>query len=68
MFVCNGLVPKSLIYLMKELSYYLLILAMVSIYLNISFKTIFSDGYKIFSLTFVILAQLSFIITFKYFS
>ena len=71
MFVCNaGLVPKSLIYLMKELSYYLLILAMVSIGLNISFKTIFSDGYKIFSLTFLsFLVQLSFIITFvKYFS
>ena len=71
MFVCNtGLVPEPLIYLMNQLSFYLLILAMVSIGLNISFKTIFSDGHKIFSLTFLsFLVQFSFIIIFiKYFS
>ena len=66
MFACNiGLVPKPIIYLMKQLSDYLLVLAMVSIGLNISFKTIFSDGYKIFSLTlFSFLVQFSFIIIF----
>jgi len=71
MFACNtGLVSKPVIYLMNQLSDYLLLLAMVSIGLNISFKTIFSDGYKIFSLTLLsFLVQFSFIIIFiKYIS
>ena len=71
MFASNsGLFPNTIIYFMNQLSYYFLVLAMVSIGLNISFKTIFSDGYKIFSLTFLsFIVQFSFIIFFiKYLS